>query len=601
MLMNRDIDFLMFDWLNLNSISNRPDFISFDRETSLSIISTAMEVARDHFAPHNALADANEPDVVNGKVVMRPEVETALSQFIEAGFMGLCAPEDWGGLQQPFTLQMAVGSVFSAANVSTMGYPFLTMAAANVLESFGSDEQKHRFMQPMYEGRFFGTMALTEPQAGSSLSDIRTKAVPQPDGSYRLQGNKIFISAGDHELSDNIVHLVLAKIEGAPAGVKGISLFIVPKFLVQDDGSLGPRNDVALGGLIHKMGYRGTTSTLLNFGENDGAVGYLVGEPHQGLRYMFQMMNEARISVGNGAMALGLAGYQASLAYARERLQGRAPLNKDPNSAQQPLIAHADIRRMLLAQKAYVEGAQALCLFAASLVDEEKSAPEEQARTEANLLLELLTPIVKSWPSQWCLEANAQAIQIHGGYGYTRDYPVEQIYRDNRLNPIHEGTHGIQALDLLGRKVHMAGGKGFSLLQQRVSKTLDQAQGLPDLAGDAATLAKAQSEIQTVTELLCQRQADGLVNEVLGNASPYLEALGHYVIAWIWLDLAVLAEEMLADRDGGELGQEELAFLQGKLSACRYFLRWELPKYDGALAQLKALDDSWFAAPEDIF
>ncbi len=594
------MEFLLFDWLKIHHDDNFFLCDPIDRETCLSILDLATTIARDHFAPHNQKADQQEPRVEAGRVVLLPEVKVALRQFIDAGFMALQAPEKWGGSQQPFTLQMAVGSIFSAANVATMAYPFLTMAAANVIASFGSAAQQRRFMQPMYQGRFFGTMALTEPQAGSSLSDITTKAVPQSDGSYRLRGSKIFISAGDHELSENIIHLVLAKIDGAAPGVKGISLFIVPKFLVDEDARSGARNDVALGGLIHKMGYRGTTSTLLNFGERDGAVGYLLGAPHQGLRYMFQMMNEARISVGNGAMALGFAGYQASRAYARNRHQGRHPLNKDPSTAQLPLIAHADVRRMLLAQKAYVEGAQALCLYAARLVDAEKSASDERARQDANLLLELLTPIVKSWPSQWCLEANGLAIQIHGGYGYTRDYPVEQHYRDNRLNPIHEGTHGIQALDLLGRKLRLTGGKGFHVLQARVGATIDQARRIPELAALAELLAAARGQIVEVTERLVTRQGQGQVSEVLANATPYLEALGHFVVAWIWLEQALAAHAKLANL-GPDPAPQVRAFLAGKRAACGYFLRWELPKYAGALARLSDLDESWYACPEDIF
>jgi alkylation response protein AidB-like acyl-CoA dehydrogenase len=319
-------------------------------------------------------------------------------------------------------------------------------------------------------GRYFGTMALTEPQAGSSLSDITTSATPNPDGTYSIVGNKIFISGGDHELSENIVHLVLAKIPGGPPGVKGISLFIVPKFRVNSDGSLGERNDVALAGLIHKMGYRGTTSTMLSFGEQGRCIGELVGKPHQGLAYMFHMMNEARIGVGMGAVMLGYRGYLASLDYAKERPQGRAPTNKNPNDPQLKLIEHADIRRMLLAQKAYVEAGYALCLYCARLVDEQRVGQSEQAIQEAGLLLDLLTPIAKSWPSQWCLEANSLAIQIHGGYGYTREYPVEQFYRDNRLNPIHEGTHGIQAIDLLGRKAVMQGGAALKLFGREVQQ-----------------------------------------------------------------------------------------------------------------------------------
>ncbi len=380
---------------------------------------------------------------------------------------------------------------FQAANVGTSGYPFLTMANANLLLAHGSPEQIETWVGPMLEGRYFGTMCLSEPGAGSSLADVTTRAEPQPDGTYRLFGNKMWISAGEHELSENIVHLVLARVAGAPDGVKGLSLFIVPKVLPD-----GTRNDVTLAGLNHKMGFRGTTNTLLNFGEKGGAVGDLVGEEGRGLAAMFHMMNEARIGVGLGAMALGYTGYLKSLQYAKERLQGRAP---GAAGTPVPIAEHADVKRMLLAQKSYVEGALALLLYCSRLVDEEKTAETADERDAAHLLLDVLTPIAKSWPSQWCLAANDLAIQVHGGYGYTRDYDVEQHYRDNRLNPIHEGTHGIQGQDLLGRKVVMQGGAGLLALVGAIDETIaragrprvrrgSQGQRRPDRGGDPGDL-----------------------------------------------------------------------------------------------------------------
>ncbi len=378
---------------------------------------------------------------------------------------------EFGGAQLPVTVAEAGFAWFSAANVSTTGYLMLTIANANLLAKFGTPEQIDAFLRPMLAGRFSGTMALSETQAGSSLADILTRAEPQDDGTYRLFGSKMWISGAEHELTDNIVNLVLAKIPGGPPGTKGISLFIVPKYLVGDDGSVGERNDVVLAGLNHKMGQRGITNTVLNFGEGrftpggqPGAVGYLVGEPHRGLTYMFHMMNEARLGVGMGAVSLGYTGYLKSLEYARERPQGRPVTAKDPSAPQIPIIEHADVKRMLLAQKAYVEGGMALLLYCAKLVDLQHSAESDEERDATTLLLDILTPVGKSWPSQWCLEANSLAIQVHGGYGYTREYDVEQHYRDNRLNPIHEGTHGIQSLDLLGRKVTQRGGASLAAL-----------------------------------------------------------------------------------------------------------------------------------------
>ncbi len=472
----------------------------------------------------------------------------------------------------------------------------LTMGAANLIESFGSDEQKRLFLQPMIEGRYFGTMALTEPHAGSSLADIRTRAEPADDGSYRLKGNKIFISGGDHELSENIVHMVLAKLPDAPPGVKGISLFIVPKYHVNPDGSRGPRNDVLLAGLFHKMGWRGTTSTALNFGDNGQCVGYLVGQPHQGLACMFQMMNEARIGVGMGAVMLGYAGYLYSLEYARQRPQGRLPDSKDPLSPAVPIIAHTDVKRMLLAQKAYVEGAFDLGLYAARLFDDTQTADDETSRNQAQALLDLLTPIVKSWPSAFCLKANELAIQVLGGHGYTREYPVEQYYRDNRLNPIHEGTEGIQSLDLLGRKLAQNNGAGLKQLIRLIATTGERASHHPNLDLLRQPLEQLVNRLQGVTLALLGDLAQGKVAGALANSALYLKAFGHCVIGWRWLEQAVHAELGLlkasaADRD----------FYLGKLQAARYFLTWEVPGCHNELALLEAHDDTCLAMQDGWF
>jgi butyryl-CoA dehydrogenase len=593
LLSRRDLDFLLFEVVGVDDLSRRPRYEDHGRETLSAMLETAQAMAAAHFAPHNRTADENEPRFVNGAVEQIPETGAALRKFSEAGFLAAVGGAQWGGLQMPFVANMAINAVFSAANISTMAYAFLTQSAANVVETFGSEEQKARYLPRMFSGAFFGTMCLTEPQAGSSLSDVRTTAVPQADGTYRISGNKIFISGGEQAISENIVHLVLARIKGAPPGVKGISLFLVPKILVNDDGTLGARNDIALAGLIHKMGYRGTTSTMLNFGEQGGAVGWLIGEPHRGLSYMFQMMNEARIIVGNGAAALAYAGYRHSLAYARERTQGRPATAKDPTAPQVPIIRHADVRRMMLAQKAYAEGALALTLFCARLVDEERTAPVEADRADAHRLLELLTPITKSWPSQWGLEANSLAIQVHGGYGYTREYPVEQIYRDNRLNPIHEGTHAIHGLDLLGRKVCLEDGAAFDLLCARVAETVAAARPHAALADHAKQLADIMARVRAVTDALRAKMGE----TVLGNASVYLEMLGHGVVAWLWLKQAIVAAEALA----AEPHPDDRAFYAGKLTACRYFFHWELPKTALQLDRLEAMDNTWVAMPEEQF
>ncbi|MEX5718734.1 acyl-CoA dehydrogenase [Geodermatophilus maliterrae] len=588
-LSRRDLDFLLHEWLEVETLTKRARYAEHSRETFDAVMDLAQQIATEHFAPHNRTADENEPRFVDGRVEMIPEVAQALAVFRESGIMSGTFDEEYGGMQLPQTVGQAAFAWFKAANVGTSSYPFLTMGNARLLLAHGSQEQKDTYVRPMLEGRWFGTMALSEPQAGSSLADITTRAEPQDDGTYRLTGNKMWISAGDHELTENIVHLVLAKIPGGPPGVKGISLFVVPKFLVTEDGSVGERNDVVLAGLNHKMGYRGTTNTLLNFGEGvhtpggrAGAVGYLVGEPHRGLPYMFHMMNEARIGVGMGATVLGYTGYLHALEYARTRTQGRSASSKDPSSPQVRLVDHADVRRMLLAAKSYAQGGLALGLYCARLVDEERTAESAEERERAHLLLDTLTPIAKAWPSQWGPVADDLAIQVHGGAGYTRDYPVEQFYRDNRLNPIHEGTNGIQALDLLGRKVTVHGGAGLALLAATIGATTARASGTP-FADLAADVDAAVGRLVQVTATLW---GTGDPAVALANASSYLEAAGHTVVAWLWL------EQALATRD------ETSDFHEGKRAAARYFQRWELPKVHTWLDLLESLDRTVLDTPD---
>ena len=587
LLCPRNLAFELYEVLDAEALTRRERFADHSRETFDAAIGTARSIAEKYFAPHNRKSDEHEPVYQNGEAVLIPEVKPAVDAFIEAGFHNAQRSFDDGGMQLPNLLSRACFAHFQSANIATSSYPMLSMGASHLIETFGSEEQKRRFLQPMLEGRFFGTMALTEPHAGSSLSDIRTRAEPAGDGSYRLKGNKIFISGGDHPLSENIVHMVLAKLPDAPPGVKGISLFIVPKFLINDDGSLGERNDVLLAGLFHKMGWRGTTSTALNFGDNVNCVGYLVGEPHKGLAYMFQMMNEARIGVGMGAIMLGYAGYLYSLNYARERPQGRLPDGKDPASTQVPIIEHTDVKRMLLTQKAYVEGAFDLGLYSARLVDDEHTAESEEARRSAAELLDLLTPIVKSWPSEFCLKANELAIQILGGHGYTREYPVEQYYRDNRLNPIHEGTHGIQSLDLLGRKLMQNKGAGLRQLLGLIQDCCQRAAEYDSLGALRQPLEQHVARLTSVTQALLGDLMAGKVNQVLANSALYLKVFGHAVIGWRWLEQALRAERGLAEGNPADAD-----FYRGKLQAARYFLTWEVPACAHELALLEARDDT---------
>jgi alkylation response protein AidB-like acyl-CoA dehydrogenase len=578
----RDFDFLLYEVFDVEALIAKPAFAGQGRELFDAIIDTAIRVAEQKFEPCAALLDAEEPRWENGQVILPHALSEAVQAFVDAGFVAAPFDEAQGGMGLPYTIVQAYMAIFSAANVAAVAYPLLTIAAANLLAAYASEEQKSKFLTPMLEGRFFGTMCLSETQAGSSLADITTSATPRADGAFNIVGNKMWISAGEHELSENIVHLVLARIPGSPAGIKGISLFIVPRFRVNADGSRGHANDVQLAGLNHKMGYRGTVNTVLNFGENDACLGYLVGEENRGLNCMFHMMNEARIGVGLGATMLGYAGYQHSLEYAKERPQGRHAHDKDPGTPQVPIIEHADVRAMLLAQKVYVEGGLALAVYCARLIDDIKAEIDPQ---RAALLLDVLTPIAKAWPSEYALEANKLAIQVLGGYGYTRDYPVERFYRDNRLNPIHEGTNGIQALDLLGRKVTAKGGAGLQALVASITADIEVGKASPATAEYANELEQALGLVSATTMTLMGKAMEGDIALYLANATEYLHMAGHLVIAWMWLKQAVVASEAIETQGSDD-------FYEGKLVACRFFFKRELPKIDRWSALLVDFEDT---------
>ncbi len=642
------LNFLLYDWLGVASLNQRERFADHSRETFDAVLDTCERIAREKYAPFNRLIDTQEPRTVTEadgslRVVLPQATKDAHDAYAASGMLSAAQDYDIGGMQLPYTLEAAANSFFAMASIS-MGSGLLSVGNANLLMKHGTAAQKKVFALNEFSGRWSGTMCLSEPQAGSSLSDIITRAVPDTDVSgiagagfendalgprYRLKGNKMWISAGEHELTENIIHLVLAKIPDADGklvpGTRGISLFIVPKKLVNVQGELtGQRNDVALAGLNHKLGWRGTTNTLLNFGEGKfpvgsdgpfgggaGAVGYLVGKPGEGLRCMFHMMNEARIGIGTAATMLGLAGYQASLDYAKTRTQGR-PIKgsgKDATQPQVPLIEHADIKRMLLAQKSYGEGALALQMYCARLVDEQHTGEPAQA-DEARILLEVLTPIAKSWPSEWCLEANSLAIQIHGGYGYTRDFPVEQYWRDNRLNMIHEGTHGIQAADLLGRKVLMEDGRGLALLGGRVMATVARAKQFEALTDFADALTQALLRGDTATRAAW---STGNASEALANAVPYLQAFGHTVLAWMWLDMATTALKL--DAAPAQVGTQSATLdttqniikdrtrgrTQGLIGATQYFFRYELPKIDAWYRVVESRDMTCAELPLEAF
>jgi len=591
----RELTFLLYEFLDTEALLRRERYADHSREVFNATLDAARQLAEDLLAPHLCEGDENEPKFDGGQARLIAPIKAAWQSVADAGFLSAHWEKAEGGLQLPEVVLRAAMSAFYAANVGTASYAMLTIGAANLLRTFGSPDLKARYLAPMGDGRFAGTMALTEPSQGSALGDIRTTAVPQADGSYRIFGQKMFISGGDQNLTENIVHMVLARIQGAPAGVKGISLFLVPKILIGDDGGPVMRNDVALAGLLHKMGWRNTTSTVLSFGEHDGAVGWLIGREHQGLAHMFQMMNEARIGVGVMSSSIAWRGFSESLSYARERPQGRLPSNKDPLSPQVKLVEHADVRRLLLAQKTYAEGSLALCLYACSLFEDQHTHPDSAARDSARRLLDVLTPVVKSWPARYGAAANDMAIQVLGGAGYTRDYPLEQLYRDQRLNMIHEGAEAIHGIDLLGRKVVMEQGAGLRLF---VSTARRDAQHAADvgLREEAAALGAALDRIVRVSETLTTLQLND-PDLALANATLYLDAFGRVVLAWIWLQQGRVATLAL---QGASM--EATDHYCGKLQAMRYFFQWELRQTEAQWALLASIDrsafdmrDEWFA------
>jgi butyryl-CoA dehydrogenase len=594
MIVNRrDLDFVLYETLGLDKILESERYADYDRESLDAIMDLCQAIAEDQFLPCAAKLDENEPKFVDGKVETISELKEAIAAYQEAGLCASAYDSDIGGMQLPWMMDQALNGMFVCANNPAHIYLFLTQGVANMLNACGSDELKRRYLPNLVDGNWFGTMCLSEPQAGSSLADIRTKADFNADGSYSISGTKMWISGGEQDITENIIHMVLAKIPGSPPGVKGISLFLVPKNRVNADGSIGDFNNIALAGLNHKMGCRGATNCLLNFGESGDSIGYLVGEPNQGLANMFHMMNEARISVGMSAVMTGLGGYLYSLDYARNRPQGRPLVNRNPEDPQIMISEHADIKRMLMTQKAFIEGAQTLIYYCAELIDTKKLLDDKDQCQRIDLLLDLLTPICKSWPSEYCLEANKLAIQVLGGYGYTREYPVERLYRDNRLNHIHEGTWGIQGLDILGRKVRMHGGAAVSILRQEIQETIDSAISHPELVSFCEQLKTSLLLVEDTIDAVSKADDPSLA---LANATIFLDAIGHLVIAWMWLKQAVAA---LEGKQKENTADE--AFYEGKISAMKFFFNYELPKIKPNLELVAQLDSTCYDLTAEQF
>src|SRR3954467_9040957 len=559
---DREVSFQLYEVHGAGDLCKLPVFADHGRETFDLFLASARKIARGVLSPGPGPRGAAPPGLENGRFRVHPAMKEIWPRLVELGMTSATRPAEVGGQELPVLVALFAGGYLSAATGGARAYAGLTSGAAHLVEAFGSEEVRRTFHEPMISGRWSGTMALTEPHAGSSLADVRTTATPMPaaPGRYLLRGNKVFISGGDQDFTENIVHLALGRIEDAPAGIKGISLFAVPR-LRPEAGRLVD-NDCSSAGVFHKMGWRGIPSIALNFGERGDCVGWLVGTPHQGLAHMFQMMNEARLMVGMNGVATASAAYQESLEYARTRPQGRPLASRDPRAPQIPIVEHADMRRMLLAQKAIVEGGLSLLAECARLADLVRHGPQED-RERRRMLLDLLTPVAKSYPAEAGFTSNALAVQIHGGYGYTAEYLPETWLRDQKLNSIHEGTTGIQSLDLLGRKVVAGGGEALRALAGEFATVETTPEERDALQG-------AFERLGATTLQLAQRGIAGDRDGMLAHSVDYLEAFSILVIAWQWARMAAAA------RRGVDKASAD--FYRGKIAGAQWFFANQLAR-----------------------
>ena len=586
LLSDRDIQFQLHELADVSALCGLPAFAEHGRETFDLFVHSARTLARSVLYPAYRTLDAEPPRFENGRIHVHPVLRTIWPRLAELGILNASRPYAVGGQQVPRSVAIVAEAYLMAASAAAYGYAGLTTGAAHLIEAFGDERLRERFMRRMYAGEWTGTMALTEPQAGSSLADITTRATPQPDGSYRVAGHKIFISAGDHDLTANVVHLVLARIDGAPAGTKGISLFAVPRLREVDDSDELVDNDVHTAGMIHKIGWRGLPSLVINFGERGDCHGWLVGQAHQGLAHMFQMMNEARIMVGVNGIATAAVAYHEAINYARERRQGRAPGARDPRTGQLAIVEHPDVRRMLLRQKAIVEGGLSLILQAAGYSDRAEHDPDPDVRRHNQRLLDVLTPVAKSFPAERGYEANTLALQIHGGYGYSSEYLPEAWLRDQKLNSIHEGTTGIHGLDLLGRRA-LADGALMALgREMTIAANEARAAGVP-----ATWVDRFDAALQTTAALtveLATRGQQGDPAFMLRHSTDFLDLFSTVVIAWQWLRQAAVAARALPNATPADRG-----FYEGKLCAAQYWLTTELPRVDHLATLCRTGEDSY--------
>ncbi len=573
-----NLKFLLYNVHNLESLFSHEKFKDYDRESIDMMLSAAKDYADKELFPYLTEMDKQGCEIENGEVTIHPQVSKVITEFGETGWINATCSFEQGGMQLPHMAHLAGGFIHTAANNSAVGYAMLAAGAASLIVSFGSEELYETYVKKMWAGKWQGTMALTEPDAGSSLSDITTSASRQADGTFKITGQKIFISGGDYKEAENVIHLLLAKVEGSPKGAKGISLFVVPKRRIQPDGSLVD-NDVTTAGLFHKMGQKGYVTTHLIMGEKENCVGHLVGDENFGLKYMFQMMNTARVEVGMTGAAIASAAYYASLEYAQERRQGRPPSSKNPTEPPTSIINHADVRRMLFFQKAVVEGSLSLILECSKLFDL-IDVSEGEDKENYQLLVELLTPIVKAYPTEMGIQSVSTGLQCLGGYGYCVDFPLEQYHRDIRITTLYEGTTGIQSMDLLGRKMMMQNGKAATLLLKEISECLEKASRYPQSKRHANTLSNLLEDFSEVFQHLTSMAMKGKTDEFLADANLFMELSGIIVIGWQWIKQGIAAERGLESDEG------DTNYFESKIKTMDFYFAYEIPKSRGLITRL---------------
>jgi butyryl-CoA dehydrogenase len=582
----RNLDFILFEVLNVSDLSQYDYFEAHDRESFSFVLDSATEIARSILEPAFQEADRHPPVIENGKVKVHPGIHDFIRAFSETGLIAATFSFPYGGIQLPKTVFAAVDHILGSANNSLIMYTDLAKGVCQMIDTFGTADQKEQYIPRILGGEWMGTMCLTEPQAGSSLSDINTTAIRQPDGSFKILGHKIFISAGDHDASSNIIHLVLARIQGAPPGTKGISLFIVPK-MIDINGALSS-NDVTSVAMYHKMGQKATPAMHLEFGTNQACTGYLLGEENRGLPQMFQMMNAARLDVGLGGINIASAAYHKSLQYAHERPQGRRIGHKNVLEDPVEIIQHADVRRMLFLQKAIVEGCLTFLFYCYQLLDLEKTSGSESEKESYISLLELLTPTAKSYGSEMGIISVNNGLQVLGGYGYTEDFPLEQMARDVRIMSIYEGTTGIQALALLARQVMGNEGRSLQIWRDKVNEDLVQVATSPELSDYGKKLEGYLETFFEITEKLLVRARQAGIELATIDANLYQEAFGILNISWQWLRQALVAEQKLSTESSGS---EDRIFYKSKLETMKFFFHYEVPKLAGIFMRLQEQDE----------